>query len=349
GFESNEGVILIAATNRPDVLDPALLRPGRFDRRVVVPRPDLRGRVGILKVHARNVPLSEDVDLEVLARGTPGFCGADLENMVNEGALLAARYNKTAVDMSDFDHAKDKVLMGAERRSLILSDDERRTTAYHEAGHTIVAKLLPHTDPIHKVTIIPRGMALGVTQQLPIDERHTYSREYLISKVAVFYGGRAAEELILEHPTTGAGDDIERATELAHKMVCEWGMSEVLGPLSFGQKEEQIFLGRELNRSRDCSEQTAQIIDREIRSIVETNYEKAVKILRENEDALDRLTEALMEFETLDSGEIDQVMKGQKIVRPESASSKTESKSAKKDDEAKVAEQKGSSGGGNDP
>ena len=261
GFESNEGVILIAATNRPDVLDPALLRPGRFDRQVVVPKPDIRGRFGILKVHTKNSPLSDDVNLDIIARGTPGFSGADLANLVNEAALLAARHEKEKIEMIDFELAKDKVMMGTERKSMIISDEEKRNTAYHEAGHTLVAKMIPGTDPIHKVSIIPRGHSLGLTQQLPIDEKHTYPKAYLIKNITILMGGRTAEELVLNHMTTGAGNDIERATELARKMVCNWGMSEKLGPLTFGKKEEQIFLGKEIATHKDYSENTEQEID----------------------------------------------------------------------------------------
>jgi cell division protease FtsH len=310
GFESNEGVILISATNRPDVLDPALLRPGRFDRQVVVPLPDVRGREAILKVHTRRTPLADDVDLSVLARGTPGFCGADLENMVNEAALLAARRGKDRVEMEDFEQAKDKVMMGTERRSLILSDEEKRVTAYHEAGHALVAKLIPGTDPVHKVTIIPRGRALGLTQQLPVDERHTYSRDYLLGSLAVLLGGRAAEELVLETMTTGAGNDIERATELARKMVCEWGMSESMGPLAFGKREEQIFLGREIAQHRDYSEKTAQAIDQEVGRLVREAHERARRLLTENRDKLDRLAEALLVEETLDAEAVDAIVTG---------------------------------------
>ncbi|HEX5423229.1 MAG TPA: ATP-dependent zinc metalloprotease FtsH, partial [Candidatus Acidoferrales bacterium] len=288
GFESNEGVILIAATNRPDVLDPALLRPGRFDRRVVVPRPDVKGREEILRVHTRKVPISDDVDLSIIARGTPGFSGADLANLVNESALWAARQNRKVVAMADFEMSKDKVLMGVERRSMILSDEEKKNTAYHEAGHALVAAMTPGADPLHKVTIIPRGMALGLTMQLPIDDKHTYTKEFLESQLAVLMGGRAAEELFLHHITTGAGNDIERATEIARQMVCEWGMSP-LGPLTFGKKEEQIFLGREIAQHRDYSEDTAIKIDGEVRSIVNTGYSKARNILETNRDALERV------------------------------------------------------------
>jgi cell division protease FtsH len=308
GFEANEGVILIAATNRPDVLDPALLRPGRFDRRVVVPRPDVKGREGILAVHTRRVPLSEDVDISVLARGTPGFAGADLENLVNEAALQAARYNKEKVDMLDFELAKDKVMMGTERRSMIISDEEKRNTAYHEAGHTLVAKLIPGTDPVHKVTIIPRGMALGLTQQLPIDEKHTYPKEYLLNNLAILFGGRVAEELVLKSTTTGAGNDIERATELARKMVCEWGMSEKLGPMTFGKKEEQIFLGRDFTQQVDYSESTAVEIDAEIRRIIQASSQRAKELLHTNLQLLHKLAERLLEKESLDGAEIDALM-----------------------------------------
>jgi cell division protease FtsH len=312
GFESNEGVILIAATNRPDVLDPALLRPGRFDRRVVVPRPDVKGREEILRVHTRKVPLSEDVDLSVIARGTPGFSGADLANLVNESALWAARQNRKFVAMVDFEMSKDKVLMGVERRSMILSDEEKRNTAYHEAGHALVAAMTPGADPLHKVTIIPRGMALGVTMQLPIDDKHTYTKEFLEAQLAVLMGGRAAEEIFLNHITTGAGNDIERATEIARQMVCEWGMS-VLGPLTFGKKEEAIFLGREIAQHRDYSEDTAIKIDGEVRSIVTTGYSKARNILETQKDLLERIAQALLEREVLDAVELKLLMAGQPL------------------------------------
>ncbi len=308
GFESNDGVIIIAATNRPDVLDPALLRPGRFDRNVVVPKPDLKGREEILKVHTARTPLSTDVNLDVIARGTPGFSGADLSNLVNEAALLAARRGKEKLDMAEFDDAKDKLLMGSERRSMIISDAEKTNTAYHEAGHTLVAKLIPDADPIHKVSIIPRGMALGLTQQLPIDERHTYNKEYLVDNISVLMGGRAAEELILKHMTTGAGNDIERATEIARKMVCEWGMSDRLGPLTFGKKEEHIFLGKEMAQRRDFSEETAQEIDEEIKKIVMVNYARSKNLLESNIDSLHRIAKALLEKEVLDSFEIDRLI-----------------------------------------
>jgi cell division protease FtsH len=312
GFESNEGVILIAATNRPDVLDPALLRPGRFDRRVVVPRPDVKGREDILRVHTRKVPLSDDVDLSVIARGTPGFSGADLANLVNESALWAARQNRKLVAMVDFEMSKDKVLMGVERRSMILSDEEKRNTAYHEAGHALVAAMTPGADPLHKVTIIPRGMALGVTMQLPIDDKHTYTKEFLEAQLAVLMGGRAAEEIFLNHITTGAGNDIERATEIARQMVCEWGMS-VLGPLTFGKKEEAIFLGREINQHRDYSEDTAIKIDGEVRNIVTTGYKSARNILETKRDTLEHIAQALLDREVLDATELKLLMEGKPL------------------------------------
>jgi cell division protease FtsH len=313
GFESNEGVILIAATNRPDVLDPALLRPGRFDRQVVVPVPDVKGREEILEVHSKRTPLADDVSLTDLARGTPGFTGADLENLVNEAALLAARLGKEKVEMADLEQAKDKVLMGVERKSMIIPLEERRTTAFHEAGHTLVAKMTPGTDPIHKVTIIPRGRALGITQQLPIDEKHTYPKDYLLNNITVMMGGRAAEELVLNRQTTGAGNDIERATEIARKMVCEWGMSQKLGPLTFGQKEEQIFLGREFAQHRDYSEETARLIDNEVRAIVTQSYEKAKDILQRNMVTLHQLAITLLEKEVLDGRQIDSIIKGEMV------------------------------------
>jgi len=312
GFESNEGVILMAATNRPDVLDPALLRPGRFDRRVVVSRPDVRGREEILRVHTRKIPLAEDVELSVLARGTPGFSGADLANMVNEAALAAARQNRKAVLMFDFEVAKDKVLMGVERKSLILSDEEKKVTAYHEAGHALVAAKLPGSDPVHKVTIIPRGMALGVTMQLPIDDRHNYTKEYLKTDLAILMGGRLAEELFLSQMSTGAGNDIERATEMARKMVCEWGMSD-LGPLTFGKKEEQIFLGREISQHRDYSEDTAIKIDGEVRKLVNSGYETAKGILEGNRDTLQKIAAALLEREVLDASEVMLLVEGKEL------------------------------------
>ncbi len=313
GFEANEGVILIAATNRPDVLDPALLRPGRFDRQVVVPVPDLKGREAILKVHTRRTPLADSVDLSILARGTPGFSGADLENLANEAALFAARRGNETVAMSDFEQAKDKVLMGSERRSLILSERERRNTAYHEAGHTLVARLSPGADPIHKVTIIPRGQALGLTQQLPLDERHTYSKDFLMSALTVLLGGRAAEELVFQQFTTGAGNDLERATELARKMVCNWGMSDELGPVTFGKKEEHIFLGREFAQSKDFSEETARLIDAAIKNLVLKASGQAVSLLSKHRAQLETLAQGLLEKETLDSREIDKILE---VVEP---------------------------------
>jgi len=313
GFESNDGVILVAATNRPDVLDPALLRPGRFDRRIVVPLPDIRGREGILNVHTKKTPTDDTVELKVLARGTPGFCGADLANLVNEAALLAAREGCDKLSMVHFEQAKDKVLMGAERKSMIISPEEKRLTAYHEAGHTLVAKLIPGTDPIHKVTIIPRGMALGLTQQLPIDEKHTYPRTYLKNNIAILLGGRVAEELFFNDVTTGAGNDLERATELARKMVCTWGMSDKLGPLTYGKKEEQIFLGREITQHRDYSEATAVEIDNEVKLIVEENHARVQEILKENRQTLELLAENLLERESLDTDEIDTIVSGRDL------------------------------------
>ena len=312
GFESNEGVILMAATNRPDVLDPALLRPGRFDRRVVVSRPDVRGREEILRVHTRKIPLAEDVDLSVLARGTPGFSGADLANMVNEAALAAARQNRKAVLQYDFELAKDKVLMGVERKSLLLTDEEKRNTAYHEAGHALVAAKMPYSDPLHKVTIIPRGMALGVTMQLPTDDRHNYYKNYLETQIAILMGGRIAEEMFLNVMSTGAGNDIERATDMARKMVCEWGMSE-LGPLTFGKKEEQIFLGREIAQHRDYSEDTAIKIDQEVRKLVSNGYSTARELLSENRDTLEKIARALIEREVLDANEIKLLVEGKEL------------------------------------
>jgi cell division protease FtsH len=315
GFESNEGVILVAATNRPDVLDPALLRPGRFDRRVVVGRPDVQGREAILRVHTKKIPLADNVDLSVLARGTPGLAGADLANLVNEAALNAARQNRKVVTMVDFELAKDKILMGAERKSLILSEKEKRNTAYHEAGHALVAAVLPNADPLHKVTIIPRGMALGVTMQLPIDDKHSYNKDYLQAQLAILMAGRIAEEKFMHHMTTGAGNDIERATDLARKMVCEWGMSE-LGPLSFGKKEEQIFLGREINQHRDYSEETAIRIDEQVKKLVKFGYDTAARIIEERKDALIKIAETLLEREILDGNEVLQIISGQPVEPP---------------------------------
>jgi cell division protease FtsH len=308
GFESNEGVILIAATNRPDVLDPALLRPGRFDRQVVVPVPDIRGREGILKVHCAAKPLAPDVDVQTLAKGTPGFSGADLENLVNEAALLAARKNRDLIAMCDFEDAKDKVMMGLERKSMILSDEQKRITAFHEAGHALVARLLPSADPLHKVTIIPRGRALGLTQQLPQDDRHTYSKDFLLDSIAILMGGRVAEEIAFDMNTTGAANDIERATQIARRMVCEWGMSEKMGPVSFGRRDEAPFLGRELGHQRDFSEQTALNIDKEVRRIVDENYQRAKHILSEHNVLLDKIAQALLDRETLDLKDVDAII-----------------------------------------
>ncbi|MFQ5669369.1 MAG: ATP-dependent zinc metalloprotease FtsH [Acidobacteriota bacterium] len=323
GFESNEGVILIAATNRPDVLDPALLRPGRFDRRVVVNLPDVRGREGILRVHTRKIPLDDDVDVGVLGRGTPGFSGADLANLANEAALIAARKERKAVAMNDFESAKDKVMLGSERRSLILSDEEKRNTAYHEAGHALMAHLLTHADPLHKVTIIPRGMALGVTMQLPIDDRHTYTRDYIVDAISVALGGRAAEEIFLDHLTTGAGDDLIKSTDLARKMVCEYGMTEALGPLTYGKKEEQIFLGRDFTQVREYSESTAMKIDEEIRRIVNEQYAKTRRILQEHRPALAAIAHALLEREVLDGKEIAALCRGEQLPAQDSAAAAT--------------------------
>jgi cell division protease FtsH len=312
GFESNEGVILVAATNRPDVLDPALLRPGRFDRRVVVGRPDVKGREQILRVHTKKVPLGDDVDLMVLARGTPGFAGADLSNLVNEAALVAARQNRKVVTQLDFELAKDRVIMGAERKSMMLSDEEKKNTAYHEAGHALVAVLIPDADPLHKVTIIPRGMALGLTMQLPLDDKHSYNKDYLEAQLAILMGGRIAEEIFMKQMTTGAGNDIERATDMARKMVCEWGMSE-LGPMSFGKKEEQIFLGREISQHRDYSETTAIAIDAQVRKLVDNGYSRARKYIEDHRDAMVRIAEALLEREVLDGAEVIQLIKGETL------------------------------------
>jgi cell division protease FtsH len=313
GFESNDGVILIAASNRPDVLDPALLRPGRFDRQVVVPLPDIRGREGILKVHTRKIPIADDVDTSVIARGTPGFSGAALANLVNEAALNAARYSRRLVLMSDFEGAKDKVLMGKERKSMVITESDKKVTAFHEAGHALVAYMVPGSDPLHKVTIIPRGMALGLTQQLPEADKHNYTKEYVEGQIAILMGGRCAEKMFLGLETTGAANDIEVATERSRKMVTEWGMSPAMGPLTFGKKEEQIFLGREIAQHRDYSEDTAIRIDQEVKRIVQEGYGRAWKILEENREILIRLAEALLEYETLDSWEIEAIIKGQPL------------------------------------
>ena len=321
GFESNDGVILIAATNRPDVLDPALLRPGRFDRRIVVPRPDVKGRTGILKVHTKKTPVGNDVDLEVLARGTPGFSGADLENLVNEAALLAARADKDRVNMRDLEAAKDKVLMGPERRSLIISDKDKRVTAYHEAGHALVGKMTEGSDPVHKVTIIPRGRALGLTQQLPLEDRLNLSKEMAVDQIAVAMGGRIAEELIFGQITTGASNDIMVATDMARKMVCDWGMSDKLGPLHFGKREEMVFLGRDFNEQKDYSEQTAIEIDGEVRRIVTENYDRAKKMITDNLDKLKVMAEALLEYETLDGDDIDAIFRDGKLEKPSALAS----------------------------
>ena len=331
GFESSEGVILVAATNRPDVLDPALMRPGRFDRRIIVSIPDIRGREGILKVHTKKTPLDDDVKLKLIARGTPGFSGADLANLVNEAALLAARFDRNKITHSDFEHAKDKVMMGAERKSMIISQEEKKLTAYHEAGHALVAMLIPGTDPIHKVTIIPRGMALGLTQQLPIDEKHTYPKHYLEDRIAILLGGRIAEDKIFNEVTTGAGNDLERATDMARKMVCEWGMSDKLGPLTFGKKEEQIFLGKEIGQQRNYSESTAVEIDNEIRRIVDENCEKATKLLADNIETLKRIAENLLERETLDTVDLTAILNGEDL-RAQAENGTDASSEDKKDD-----------------
>jgi cell division protease FtsH len=325
GFESNDGVILIAASNRPDVLDPALLRPGRFDRQVVVPLPDIRGREGILKVHTRKIPLGDDVDVSVVARGTPGFSGAALANLVNEAALNAARYSRKFVSMPDFEGAKDKVLMGKERRSMVITENDKKVTAYHEAGHAMVAYITPGTDPLHKVTIIPRGMALGLTQQLPEHDKHNYTKEFVEGQITILMGGRCAEKMFLNTETTGAANDIEVATERARKMVTEWGMSPLMGPLAFGKKEEQIFLGREISQHRDYSENTAIHIDQEVKRIVEEGYQRAWACLESNRDTLIHVAEALLEYETLDSWEIEAIVKGQPLTKPKSAASNSDS------------------------
>jgi cell division protease FtsH len=334
GFEQNSGVIIIAATNRPDVLDPALLRPGRFDRQIVVDRPDVKGREGILKVHTRDIPLGDDVNLEVIAKGTPGLAGADLANLVNEAALLAARKNKKNVQRIDIEEAKDKVMMGMERKSLIITEEEKKTTAYHEIGHVLVARMIPEADPVHKVTIIPRGRALGVTSYLPIDEKHTYSKEYLEAIITYALGGRAAEKIVFNHYTTGAGNDIEKATGIARKMVCEWGMSDNLGPLSYGAKEEEIFLGREIQKHRDYSEETAIEIDNEVRMIVNNGMERAEKILKDNMEILHKLSKELLEREILDGNEIDTIIKGEELPPvPENGKGEASPKSEKSAEE----------------
>jgi cell division protease FtsH len=316
GFEANDGVIIVAATNRPDVLDPALLRPGRFDRRIVVPRPDVKGREGILAVHTKRTPIAEDVDLSVLSRGTPGFSGADLENLVNEAALLAARKGKDMVEMVDFDESKDKVLMGVERRSMIIKDSEKRTSAYHEAGHTIVARLIPGTDPVHKVTIIPRGRALGLTQQLPLEDRQMVTKSFAQAQISILMGGRVAEEVFFDEISTGAGQDIQTATDMARRMVCDWGMSEKLGPLYYGRREEAIFLGREIAQPQDFSEKTAVLIDEEVNSIVMKEYRRAKNIIETHREALTALAEKLLVDESLDGEEIDAILGDNNISIP---------------------------------
>ncbi len=339
GFESNEGVILIAATNRPDVLDPALLRPGRFDRQVVVPRPDINGRLGILKVHTKKIPLADDVDLQVIARGTPGFSGADLEILVNEAALYAARNDKDKVENPDFEYAKDKVMMGAERRSILLTDKEKETTAYHESGHTLVAKKLKNADPVHKLTIVPRGMALGVTQQLPEKDKHTYSKDYWLDELAVFMGGRAAEDIIFNDFNTGASSDIERATDVARKMVCQWGMSEKMGPINYSSKDEHIFLGKEIGKPREYSESTQVEIDEEVKKIIDKSYQTAKRIIEDNIDILKKLAITVLEKETLDAEEIDCIVKGIPYVKKEKPK-KEESSKRKKEKKDALKEEK---------
>lgn len=349
GFENNEGVILIAASNRPDVLDPALLRPGRFDRQVTVGRPDVKGREGILKVHTSTVPLTDEVDLKIIARGTPGFTGADLANLVNEAALLAARDDKKAVAMVDFEEAKDKVMMGVERRSMVISDKEKKNTAYHEAGHALVAALLPGTDPIHKVTIIPRGRALGVTMQLPMDEQHTYQRNYLFNSLAILMGGRCAEEICLGEMTTGAGNDIERATEMARKMVCEWGMSDKMGPLTYGTKEEQVFLGKDFSSQKNFSDQTAKLIDQEVKTLVMNGHTRATDLLIKNRNILEEMAQALLERETLNGKDIQDLIEGKDISDDEDSGSAQKIKPEKLPADKKKSEsdtEEGLMGGG---
>jgi cell division protease FtsH len=338
GFESNEGVILIAATNRPDVLDPALLRPGRFDRRVIVPRPDIQGRLGILKVHSKRVPVAEDVNLEVVARGTQGFSGADLEILVNEAALYAARRDKDKVGRDDFEYAKDKVMMGAERRSMLLSEKEKQTTAYHESGHALVAKMLANADPVHKLTIVPRGMALGLMQQLPEGDKHTYSKSYWMDQLAVFFGGRVAEELVFNDMNTGASSDIERATEIARRMVCEWGMSSRMGPVHYSSKDEHVFLGRDIGKPREHSESTQIEIDREVRSILDSQYQVARKILGENLEVLHRMAKAVIERETLDSDDIEKLIRGEPLPPPVLTAEKQPENAANGSGQEKAAE-----------
>jgi cell division protease FtsH len=323
GFEGNDGVILVAATNRPDVLDPALLRPGRFDRRVVVDRPDVKGREGILKVHTRTIPMSDDVDLSVVARGTPGFAGADLANLVNEAALAAARVDKKKVDMVDFNYAKDKVLMGAERKSMVMSDEEKRVTAYHEGGHALIASFEEHTDPLHKVTIIPRGRALGLTQQLPLEDKYTYSKEYIEAELAVMMGGRLAEEVCIGRITTGASNDFEKATEMARRMVTQWGMSDALGPMVYGENDGEVFLGRSITTHKNVSEVTMQKVDQEIRRIIDEQYALARRLIEENSDKVEAMTKALLEWETLDSDQLNDIMEGKAPREPKPSQSST--------------------------
>jgi cell division protease FtsH len=323
GFEATAGVIVIAATNRPDVLDPALMRPGRFDRQVVVPLPDIRGREQILLVHMRKVPMAPDVKADIIARGTPGFSGADLANLVNEAALFAARMNKRLVDMDDFERAKDKVIMGAERRSMVMPEEERRNTAYHESGHTLVAKLLPKTDPVHKVTIIPRGRALGVTMQLPVEDRYSMDRERLLSTIAVLFGGRIAEEIFMHQMTTGASNDFERATEMARRMVTQWGMSDALGPMVYGENDGEVFLGRSITTHKNVSEVTMQKVDQEIRRIIDEQYALARRLIEENKDKVEAMAKALLEWETLDSDQLDDIMQGRLPREPKPKQSGT--------------------------
>lgn len=335
GFEGNEGVIVIAATNRPDVLDPALLRPGRFDRQVYVPLPDIRGREQILKIHMRKVPVDDDVDMSIIARGCPGFSGADLANLVNEAALFAARANKRMVDMEDFEKAKDKVIMGAERRSMVMPEDERRNTAYHESGHTVVAKLLPHTDPVHKVTIVPRGRALGVTMQLPEEDRYSHNRDSLLSSIAVLMGGRIAEEVFMNQMTTGASNDFERATEIAKNMVMRWGMSDVMGPCVYGENQQEVFLGRDVTTHQNLSDKTAEMVDAEVRRIADEQYNRARKIIEDNRDRVESMAQALLEWETLDASQIDEVMAGKKPSPPKPPKSAADNSAGKSSGDGK--------------
>ena len=343
GFEATTNIILIAATNRPDVLDSALLRPGRFDRQVVVDIPDLRGRKGIFKVHTQDIPLAKDVNIEILAKGTPGLVGADIENLVNEASLLAARDGKSKVSMEDFEAAKDKVMMGVERKSMILSDEEKELTAYHESGHALVARLLPKADPVHKVSIIPRGRALGVTAQLPVDEKHNYSQSYIDTRLRVLLGGRAAEQLVFNELTTGAGNDIEVATEMARKMVCEWGMSNIMGPLTFGKKDEEVFLGRDITNNRGYSDSTALKIDEEVTRIIREAENAAIKLLGDNEELLHRVAKELLKHETIDGNDLDKIIDGKTLRRRRKSSNgskeKRKSVSSGKSKKKKLAEE----------